>query len=472
MHPKANHAIGEAQDEETTKLKLSKPLNRFPIEIFDLASSLEHLDLSGTGLSTLPEDFGRLAKLKIAFFSHCRFAVFPRQLAACPELEMVAFRDNQMAEIPEDSLPPRLRWLILTNNRIGSLPRSVGRCWRLQKCMLAGNKLRYLPDEMAACRKLGLLRLSANRVEELPSWLFDLPELAFLSFAGNPCCSSKDGSHDTIPPFSPLPEVSWADLDVYDMLGEGASGVISKGLWNGVDNPQEVAVKLFKGDVTSDGTPADEMRACIAAGSHANLIDPLGRIHGHPHKEGLVMQLVPPHFQTLGRPPSLQSCTRDCFPREETRRLTTRQGLRILQGVAAAACHLHERGVAHGDLYAHNVLYSSEEEEEEGDGHALLGDFGAASVYTTLSSSYHGSRVERLEVLAFAHLVEDVWGVTKPNNLDERERRVATQLAALHRRCSGPVGFERPGFGQIHRQLSEMRQQLVAPCSRRAGVPS
>ncbi|XXH03272.1 hypothetical protein Hte_009670 [Hypoxylon texense] len=470
MHPKANPnpaKDGEGRDEETTKLKLSKPLNRFPIEIFDLAGSLEHLDLSGTGLSTLPEDFSRLGKLKIAFFSNCNFSVFPRQLAACPELEMVAFRDNQMTEIPEDSLPPRLRWLILTNNRIGSLPRSIGRCWRLQKCMLAGNQLRCLPDEMAACRKLGLLRLSANRVAELPNWLFDLPELAFLSFAGNPCCSlattSKDGGRGrgTIP-FSSLPEVSWRDLDVYDLLGEGASGIISKGLWNGIDNPQEVAIKLFKGDVTSDGTPADEMRACITAGSHANLIDPLGKIRDHPHTEGLVMQLVPPHFKTLGQPPSLQSCTRDCFSHEI--RLTTRQGLRILQGIAAAASHLHERGVAHGDLYAHNILYS--EEEGDGHGHALLGDFGAASIYTT---SYHG-RVEKLEVLAFAHLMEDVWGLTKPN-LDERELRAATQLAALHRRCSGPVGFERPGFGQIHRQLSTMHQQLVAPCSS-SGVPS
>ncbi|KAI1770626.1 outer arm dynein light chain 1 [Hypoxylon cercidicola] len=463
MHLMANVADGEGQDEETTKWKLSKPLNRFPIEIFDLASSLEHLDLSGTGLSTLPEDFGRLEKLKIAFFSNCNFSVFPGQLAACPELEMVAFRGNQMVEVPEDSLPPRLRWLILTNNRIGSLPRSVGKCSRLQKCMLAGNELRCLPDEMAACRKLGLLRLSANRMAELPSWLFDLPELAFLSFAGNPCCSlvtpSKDGHGRDTTPFRSLPEVSWADLDVYDLLGEGASGVISKGLWNGIDSAQEVAIKLFKGDVTSDGTPADEMLACITAGSHANLIDPLGKIHDHPHKEGLVMQLVPPHFKTLGQPPSLQSCTRDCFSQES--RLTARQGLRILQGIAAAACHLHERGVAHGDLYAHNILYSEEDE------HALLGDFGAASIYTT---SYHG-KVEQLEVLAFAHLMEDVWSITKLN-FDEQELKVAMQLAALHRRCSGPVGFERPGFGEIHRQLSTMHQQLVAPCSACCGVPS
>ncbi|KAG4219674.1 hypothetical protein PC116_g31847 [Phytophthora cactorum] len=163
---------------------------------------------------------------------------------------------------------------------------------------------------MAACRKLGLLRLSANRFRELPDWLFDLPELAFLSFAGNPCCSlaatSKDGRRDTTP-FSYLPEVSWTDLQVHHLLGEGASGIISKGLWNATDQAREVAIKLFKGHVTSDGTPADEMLACVTAGSHANLIDPLGKITDHPDKEGLVMQLVPTCYGALGLPPACES---------------------------------------------------------------------------------------------------------------------------------------------------------------------
>ncbi|KAI1136274.1 serine/threonine protein kinase [Hypoxylon sp. FL0543] len=449
MHQQANSGKNEVRDGKMVKLKISKPLSRFPTEIFDVAHSLEQLDLSGTGLSSLPEDFGRLKKLKIAFFSDCNFVVFPKQLASCPELEMVAFRGNHMVEIPEDSLPPKLRWLILTNNQVRSLPRSIGRCSRLQKCMLAGNQLRCLPDEMAACRKLGLLRLSANCLEELPSWLFDLPELAFLSFAGNPFrhslpAPSKDARDTT--PSSSLPEVSWADVDVRDLLGEGASGIISKGLWNGMDEAREVAIKLFKGDVTSDGTPSDEMGACMRAGSHANLIDPLGKITDHPSKEGLVMQLIPTCYRALGLPPSLQTCTRDSFPQDTS--LTTRQGLRILQGVSSAAEHLHARGVAHGDLYAHNILYSD-------DGHAILGDFGAASIYGHLDDK----NVERLEVLAFAHLIEDIWSITKPQ-FDEGEMRVAMLLAALHRQCSSPITL-RPNFSEISRQLGAMEPELV-----------
>jgi Leucine-rich repeat (LRR) protein len=124
----------------TKKLKLvSCGLSEFPREILDLADSLEILDLSGNPLSQLPDDFYRLHNLKIVFFSDCRFAVFSTQLAKCCSLEMVAFRGYGMTTISEEALPPQLRWLILTNNLIESLPRSVGQWRRLHKVMLAGN---------------------------------------------------------------------------------------------------------------------------------------------------------------------------------------------------------------------------------------------------------------------------------------------------------------------------------------------
>ncbi|RYP00955.1 hypothetical protein DL764_006338 [Monosporascus ibericus] len=290
----AKDAGEEGSPPAMRRLKMAEPLDRFPAHVFDLADSLGHLDLSGTGLSALPRDIGCLRKLRITFFSNCNFAVFPRELASCRALEMVASRGNGMTEVHEDSLSPRLRWLILTDNRIRSLPESIGRCSRLQKCMLARNELRALPRGMMSCERLALLRLSANRIRELPAWLFGLPELAFL----------------------------WGGIRVHELLGEGASGVIYKGTWDTPDQPRQVAVKLFKGKVTSDGTPADEMRACIQAGSHPNLINPLAQIHDHPdNAEGLVMQLIPTTYPTLGLPPSLQSCTRDCFSAATT--LTT-----------------------------------------------------------------------------------------------------------------------------------------------------
>lgn len=344
-----------------------------------------------------------------------------------------------MTSIPEHAFPRKLRWLILTNNEIKEIPRSIGLCGRLQKCMLAGNQLCSLPVEMALCRKLGLLRLSANKLEELPEWLFELPELSFLSFAGNPCTPSGMADNPV------LDDIKWADLNVQNLLGEGASGIISKGLWKTSATEKDVAIKLFKGEVTSDGSPADEMNACIAAGQHANLIDPIGKIHEHPEsKRGLVLELIPPHYTNLGLPPTLESCTRDAYVPGMV--LELEKCKEILRGIASAAAHLHERGVKHGDLYAHNILI-------EKDGHALLGDFGAATLY---GKEYDmAEKVERMEVLAFGHLIEDLLGLVerKIGWVDEKEAIGIEGLSTLHWKCTSPVVGDRPCFLEVLEEL-------------------
>lgn len=431
------------QHKGAKKIKISSGLTAFPREILDAFDTLEMLDLSGNpGLTQLPKDISRLHKLKIAFFSNCGFTVFPKELAQCRSLEMIAFKGNNMTTIPESSFPRKLQWLILTNNEIPSLPASIGQCHRLQKCMLAGNRLTSLPDEMAHCRKLGLLRLSSNQLTELPKWLFELPELSFLSFAGNPCAKASDDN-----PI--LDDIAWEELEVQNLLGEGASGIISKGAWKKSSDEKTVAIKLFKGDVTSDGSPADEMNASITAGKHPNLIDPIGKIHGHPDKKGLVLELISPIYANLGLPPTLDTCTRDSFHPEMVFSVETCK--KILLGIASAAEHLHERGIKHGDLYAHNILL------DHSTGHALLGDFGAATIYS--KEHEKAEMIERMEVFAFGHLVEDLLGLVERKVDDEgfggseKDAIAIEELNALHWKCSNPVVMERPSFAEVREEL-------------------
>ncbi|KAK6846205.1 serine/threonine protein kinase [Apiospora arundinis] len=455
--PKVTEA---ATGEPVTRLKITESLVSFPTEIFQHAASLVQLDLSGTGLSSLPDDFSCLTSLKVLFLSSCRFIEFPAVLSRCPALEMVAFRGNGMRNVPEDSLPPRLRWLILTGNEIESLPRSIGKCTRLQKCMLSGNRLTDLPEEMMNCQKLGLLRLSANRIQQLPGWLYEMPELAFLSIAGNPCTGGELDASEAAQVVEKgdkeeeegLLKIPWSSLSVHSLLGEGASGIISKGTFtlpNGTT--QDAAVKIFKGSVTSDGTPMDEMRACMRAACHPNLIDTQGRIIDHPDgpdKKGLVMELIPPTYRTLGLPPSLESCTRDCFAPETT--VTMAQGSGILHGIASAARHLHAKGVAHGDLYAHNILYDDA-------GHAILGDLGAASIYNNTVAERRAH--EGLEVLALAHLMEDIWTLVKPGlSFSAAELSAAVLLERLHKRCVVRQVANRPGLDEIVDELRKIRE--------------
>ena len=421
------------------RLDLAAGLTEFPIEIFDLADSLEILNLSDNHLRSLPADLGRLNKLKIIFLSNNDFEEVPEVLADCPHLSMVGFKSNKIRVLGENILPLGVRWLILTDNQLELLPNSIGRLEKLQKLMLAGNQLRSLPDEMADCQNLELIRLAANRLESLPNWLFTLPRLSWLAYAGNPCCIAN---------LSPtVPTISWADLTLSDTLGEGASGVISKGVWQSpAQPPTDVAIKIFKGAMTSDGTPADEMNACLAAGGHPHLVGALGKISGFPdNRSGLILSLIPSDYQNLGNPPSLDSCTRDTYNPETS--FTVAAILRIAIGISSAAAHLHAQGIMHGDLYAHNILVNES-------GHSLLGDFGAASSYD-LNDSIAGLALERLEVRAFGCLLEDLLDRCQVPG-DEAEKLAIYRLDKLRKDCLQNIPAARPLFSKIDRILAEI----------------
>lgn len=421
------------------RLNLSAGLGEFPREIFSLADSLEILDLSGNQLSSLPEDLPRLHRLRILFCSNNQFTTLPEVLGRCPQLEMVGFKANRIARVPAAALPPRLRWLILTDNRIRELPASIGHCAQLQKLMLAGNELRALPAEMAGCKRLELLRIAANQLEALPHWVLELPRLSWLAYAGNPFCASDEAAAQARAAAS---HISWQHLQLQHRLGEGASGVIHQAVWRRNDRPQAVAVKLFKGALTSDGLPHSEMTACTAAGTHPNLIAVHGRVTDHPAgSDALVMALIDESFRTLAGPPSLYSCTRDCYV--EDTRFSLQDALQIALSIAAATEHLHAQGILHGDLYAHNILH-------DGAGKALLGDFGAASFFAP-DDRPRSEALQRIEVRAFACLLEEL--LARSQNTAETPGKLAAALQ-LHQRCAAENHSARPLFADVAQRLT------------------
>ena len=414
------------------RLDLSCGLTEFPVEIFQLADSLETLNLSGNALSTLPDDLPRLHKLRVIFCSDNQFTSVPEVLGRCPNLSMVGFKANQINTFSPAAIPPQLRWLILTDNQLESVPKELGRCPELQKLMLAGNRLKSLPKEMAACDKLELLRISANQFESLPDWLLKLPRLAWLAYAGNPY---SDAHEHAITEMTDIPCINWHELELQQQLGEGASGVIHQAVWRRFGEVQAVAVKLFKGALTSDGLPRSEKAASLAAGLHRSLVGASGRIVEHPQGgKGLVMPLVEAGYSILAGPPSLESCTRDVYAPE--RHFSLAELLRLAHGIADAVAHLHQRGILHGDLYAHNILCNVH-------GDALLGDFGAATFMPEDALA-----LQRIEVRAFGCLLEEL--------LERCEPAETETLWALHRRCVHPEVDTRPLFAEIVSELAGM----------------
>ena len=235
--------------------------------------------------------------------------------------------------------------------------------------------------------------------------------------AGNPC----EGAGAA--PAAPV--VDWSALAPGALLGEGASGQVHAATWAG----RPVALKLFKGAMTSDGLPEREMAACLAAGAHPNLIGALGRLAGHPEAaQGLVMPRLPAAWRVLAGPPSLESCSRDVY--DPALRLTPEVALRIARGIGAAAAHLHGQGLLHGDLYAHNVLWDGTA------GEAVLSDLGAAAV---LPPGALGETLQRLEVRA--------WGLLLDELLD-RCGAAPAAARAVAQACTQPVVAARPRLAE------------------------
>jgi serine/threonine protein kinase len=211
-----------------------------------------------------------------------------------------------------------------------------------------------------------------------------------------------------------------------------------------------VAVKLFKGSVTSDGFPAEEMAACLAAGEHDNLIGVIGVLSGHPAgTSGLVIPWVDPGFRTLAGPPDLASCTRDIYP--DGQHFSLPMVLNLAKGLAAVGAHLHGQGLMHGDFYAHNVLHHPE-------GGCYLGDFGAATFYPAQpfdpAQPEGGTNpFEALEVRAFGCLLGEVLERCEAD-VDE----YLPTLKVLQRRCMAPVAASRPRFVELVAILQSLRR--------------
>ena len=422
------------------RLQLRCGLTEFPREIYALADSLEILDLSGNQLSTLPDDLPRLHKLRVIFCSDNLFTELPEVLGQCTQLSMVGFKANRIAHVSPKALPPLLRWLILTDNALTELPAELGECTHMQKLLLAGNQLRSLPPELSQCTRLELLRISANQLTELPDWLLQLPRLTWLAFAGNPLTHALEAQALA---HAPTPHIAWHQLALQHQLGEGASGVIHQAVLRTDEGEQAVAVKLFKGAVTSDGLPDCEMAACMHAGEHPHLVSALARVTEHPEgQQALAMPLIAPEFGNLAGPPSLESCTRDVYA--PSQRFSWPAALRMARGIATATQHLHARGILHGDLYAHNILHTV-------DGDALLSDFGAAAFFDVNDAAI-AQGLEKLEVRALGCLLEEL---AKQCDTTSQLRQLQA-LAQLAQECLHETPAKRPSLANICAKLNAL----------------
>ena len=420
-------------------------------------SLLTKLDLPNCDITSLPESFHlAVPNLSILFCPKNKFAEVPAEIGLCRKLQMVSFKEcHTITSVNPEALQPQLRWLILTGNRISSIPDTISRCTKLQKWMLSGNKLSSLPssDVMKELTNLELVRLACNELTEPPTALLQLPNLRWAAFASNPFLlrskseSSKItetvGSSKLLILDDPtLEDTSWP------VLGQGAGGVTRKvsgwktttsskkrkhvgGDGDGDDTTEQtlvidVAVKMYAGELTSDGSPQDEKM--IATRLATTFPDEPAMIHVYGEtktKGGLVMEFLD-GYDALAGPPSFDTCSRDVYDLTHESKvsvMTPGYCWKIATSMLRVLTELHKLGICHGDFYAHNILIKPSTRDVK------LSDFGAAFCYH--KHDEYGKYIERTEVRSFAVLVNELY----TNYVVSRNEGAAEKWQMLMKEC-------------------------------------
>lgn len=388
-------------DDIRTLLKLNRP----PISLDSNSfSGITKLDFGGCGLKSFPDSMPNcLPNLSILFCPNNNFSELPAIVGSCPKLQMVSFKSNRMKTIHPDALQSQLRWLILTDNILESIPSTIGRCKILQKLMLSGNNLTSIPFQIKHCDKLELVRLASNRLKKPPIELLRIPTLAWVALSGNPFLPIR--SNDvTVSNLKTFHDPVLEDVENGVVLGRGASGITRQISWNDTS----VAVKQYFGTMTSDGDPADERFISLIVSSLDN--ENLIRVHGQTSEGSLVMELLK-NYSAFGNPPSFITCSRDVYVQDAT--VTPVQAIGIVTGLLSVLNGIHSLGICHGDFYGHNILLCDHDSTK-----FKLSDFGAAFLYDR--TAQYGKMVELIEMRAFGHLVTEITALLNKESIPEK----------------------------------------------------
>mmetsp|Transcript_15813 Transcript_15813/g.31894 ORF Transcript_15813/g.31894 Transcript_15813/m.31894 type:complete len:552 (+) Transcript_15813:26-1681(+) len=357
-------------------------------------SSLKKLDLNNNQLHTLPQSIEHLPSLEILFLSENEFEVIPKVIKQLKKLRVISLRGNLITNLSTLNLPTAtLEWLILTSNRIQSIDADIKDLKLLKKLMLSHNNISEIPAELP--HDLELVRLADNNIRSIPTSVLTLSKLAWISLSGNPFSSLQNTSTQE------AKEITESELEINesDVLGSGASGKVYKGTYRGED----VAVKVFKAmSKGSDGNSEDEayINSLIDTPFAISALGAIPAAEGEGKYKGMVMKLLD-GTNPMGKVPSFQTVTRDEGPAPHATNLSTQQVMGAIWNIVNALEYTHTRGVCHGDVYLHNVI-------RDGKGVARLSDWGASFVYDRTLVEV-ASSIEKIEVLAFGRLVQDLF---------------------------------------------------------------
>ena len=130
-------------------------------------------------LERLPEDVGRLPKLRMLLLCQNAIVYLPESLAQRCTLSVLDLRLNNLHSFPEPVCRIRsLKQLFLSGNEIGEIPEEVGELVKLEVLQIANNRLFRLPDSIGHLKRLRTLSLRYNQLQRLSKVITGLSQLS------------------------------------------------------------------------------------------------------------------------------------------------------------------------------------------------------------------------------------------------------------------------------------------------------
>uniref|UniRef100_A0A674KER7 Leucine rich repeats and calponin homology domain containing 2 n=1 Tax=Terrapene triunguis TaxID=2587831 RepID=A0A674KER7_9SAUR len=165
-------------------------------EIFDfLENHLFLSDLSKNRFTEIPPDVWLFAPLETLNLYHNCIKSIPETIKNLQMLTYLNISRNLLATLPKYLFDLPLKVLVVSNNKLVSLPEDIGKLRDLMELDISCNEIQVLPQQIGKLQSLRELNIRRNNLHVLPDELGDLP-LVKLDFSCNkiteiPVCYRK-----------------------------------------------------------------------------------------------------------------------------------------------------------------------------------------------------------------------------------------------------------------------------------------